>query len=149
METIEGQTFLMSAKGGSHFHDLHLRDCTFDNGALSMVKHPKRMSRVRNLRLSQCSAINSMIRPCVFEDVLVEDPSTNPILLVGLSFFAGSCARQDRQDQSQPVPEVFCTDAAILDQFAQARAAFYAETDWALDISEPSWGCAAKARCCI
>ena len=33
------------------------------------------------------------------------------------------------------VPEAFCTDAAILDQFAQARA-FYAETDWALDISE-------------
>ena len=104
METIEGQTFLMSYdKGGSHFHDLHLRDCTFDNGALSMVKHPKRMSRVRNLRLSQCSAINSMIKPCVFEDVLVEDLSTNPILLVWASFFRRvTAARQDRQDQSQP-----------------------------------------------
>lgn len=103
METIEGQTFLMSYdKGGSHFHDLHLRDCTFDNGALSMVKHPKRMSRVRNLRLSQCSAINSMIKPCVFEDVLVEDLSTNPILLVGLVLSPGHAARQDRQDQSQP-----------------------------------------------
>ena len=103
METIEGQTFLMSYdKGGSHFHDLHLRDCTFDNGALSMVKHPKRMSRVRNLRLSQCSAINSMIKPCVFEDVLVEDRPPTPSRWCGPRSFAGSAARQDRQDQSQP-----------------------------------------------
>ena len=138
METIEGQTFLMSYdKGGSHFHDLHLRDCTFDNGALSMVKHPKRMSRVRNLRLSQCSAINSMIRPCVFEDVLVEDLSTNPILLVWASFFRRVTLRgKIGKINLNLVPEAFCTDAAILDQFAQARAAFYAETDWALDISE-------------
>lgn len=138
METIEGQTFLMSYdKGGSHFHDLHLRDCTFDNGALSMVKHPKRMSRVRNLRLSQCSTINSMIKPCVFEDVLVEDLSTNPILLVWASFFRRVTLRgKIGKINLNLVPEAFCTDAAILDQFAQARAAFYAETDWALDISE-------------
>ena len=124
-------------KGGSHFHDLHLRDCTFDNGALSMVKHPKRMSRVRNLRLSQCSAINSMIKPCVFEDVLVEDLSTNPILLVWASFFRRVTLRGEiGKINLNLVPEAFCTDAAILDQFAQARAAFYAETDWALDISE-------------
>ena len=121
METIEGQTFLMSYdKGGSHFHDLHLRDCTFDNGALSMVKHPKRMSRVRNLRLSQCSAINSMIRPCVFEDVLVEDLSTNPILLVWASFFRRVTLRgKIGKINLNLVPEAFCTDAAILDQFAQ------------------------------
>ena len=120
METIEGQTFLMSYdKGGSHFHDLHLRDCTFDNGALSMVKHPKRMSRVRNLRLSQCSAINSMIKPCVFEDVLVEDLSTNPILLVWASFFRRVTLRgKIGKINLNLVPEAFCTDAAILDQFS-------------------------------
>ena len=137
METIEGQTFLMSYdKGGSHFHDLHLRDCTFDNGALSMVKHPKRMSRVRNLRLSQCSAINSMIRPCVFEDVLVEDLSTNPILLVWASFFRRvSCAARSARSISTSCPKPSARTPPSSTS-SQARAAFYAETDWALDISE-------------
>ncbi|WP_255469244.1 hypothetical protein [Achromobacter sp. UMC46] len=33
------------------------------------------------------------------------------------------------------LPAAFCQDARILEQFESARAAFYAETDWALDIS--------------
>ena len=33
-------------------------------------------------------------------------------------------------------PEAFCKDADRLRQFETARATFYAETDWALDISE-------------
>jgi hypothetical protein len=138
MQKTEGATFLMAYdKGNSHFSDLHFHDCTFDNGALSMVKTPQRMSRVQNVRLSKCRAVNSMIQPCMFEDVLIEDLSTNPILLVWASFFrrvklVGTIGKLNLN----LTPTAFCTDERLLDQFATARAAFYAKTDWALDISE-------------
>ncbi|MPT29210.1 MAG: hypothetical protein E2602_20440 [Achromobacter sp.] len=55
MQKIEGQELRMALdKGNAHFHDRHLRDCAFDNCGLSMVKHPQRMSRVQNVRLSNC-----------------------------------------------------------------------------------------------
>jgi hypothetical protein len=78
-----------------------------------------------------------MIQPCLFEDVLIEDLSTNPILLVWASLFrrvkfAGKIGKLNLN----LTPTAFCTDARILEAFAAARAAFYAETDWALDISE-------------
>ncbi|SSW66567.1 hypothetical protein [Achromobacter agilis] len=82
MKTIEGATFKLAFdKGNAQFRDLHVHDCAFDNCSLSMVKYPGRMSRVQNVRLSKCRAVNSMIKPCVFDDVVVEDLSTNPILL--------------------------------------------------------------------
>lgn len=124
-------------KGNAHFHDLHLHDCAFDNCGLSMVKYPQRMSRVRNVTLSQCRVVNSEIKPCVFEDVVVEDLSTNPILLVWASLFRRVTLKgKIGKINLNMTPEAFCTDADRLQQFETARAAFYAETDWALDISE-------------
>lgn len=138
MQKIEGQEFRMALdKGNAHFHDLHLHDCAFDNCGLSMVKYPQRMSRVRNVTLSQCRVVNSEIKPCVFEDVVVEDLSTNPILLVWAAFFRRVTLKgKIGKINLNLTPEAFCTDADRLRQFETARAAFYAETDWALDISD-------------
>lgn len=138
MQKIEGQEFRMALdKGNAHFHDLHLHDCAFDNCGQSMVKHPQRMSRVRNVTLSQCRVLNSEIKPCVFEDVVVEDLSTNPILLVWASLFRRVTLKgKIGKLNLNLTPEAFCTDADRLRHFETARAAFYAETDWALDISE-------------
>lgn len=136
--TIEGVAFQRAYdKGGSHFHDLHLHDCGFDICGLSMVKVPARMSRVQGVRISRCRVVNSEIMPCVFEDVVVEDLSTNPILLVWASFFrrVKLVGKIGKLNLNLP-PAAFCQDARILEQFESARAAFYAETDWALDISE-------------
>lgn len=138
MDCINGATFDKAFdKGRSHFRDLHLQDCTFDNCALSMAKIPERMSRVQQVRISTCRAVNSEILPCIFEDVVVEDLSTNPILLVWGSFFrrvklAGKIGKLNLNLH----PTAFCTNAVLLQQFETARAAFYAQTDWALDISE-------------
>lgn len=138
MERIENTTFKMAFdKGGSRFRDLHLHDCTFDNCGLSMVKSPARMSRVQGVTVSKCRVAKSEIKPCVFEDVLVEDLATNPILLVWGSLFrrlklAGKIGKLNLN----LLPTAFCTDATLLAQFEAARTAFYAETDWALDISE-------------
>ncbi|CUJ77347.1 hypothetical protein [Achromobacter dolens] len=138
MQKIEGKEFRMALdKGNAHFHDLHLHDCAFDNCGLSMVKYPQRMSRVQNVTLSQCRVVNSEIKPCVFEDVVVEDLSTNPILLVWAAFLRRVTLKgKIGKINLNLTPEAFCTDADRLQQFETARAAFYAETDWALDISE-------------
>lgn len=43
MESIQGAAFRKAFdKGGSHFRDLHVHDCTFDNCGLSMVTTPAR-----------------------------------------------------------------------------------------------------------
>lgn len=138
MQKIEGQQFRKALdKGNTHFHDLYLHDCAFDNCGLSMVKYPQRMSRVRNVTLSQCRVVNSEIKPCVFEDVVVEDLSTNPILLVWAAFLRRVTLKgKIGKINLNLTPEAFCTDADRLRQFETARAAFYAETDWALDISD-------------
>ncbi len=138
MQKIEGATLQMAHdKGQSHFQNLHLHDCTFDNCSLSMVKIPARMSRVQHVRLSGCRAVNAMIMPCVFEDVVVQDLSTNPILLVWASFFRRvTLVGKIGKINLNLAPEAFCQDGPRLAQFAAARAAFYANTDWALDISE-------------
>ncbi|WP_348994735.1 hypothetical protein ABFG95_15355 [Achromobacter sp. HNDS-1] len=138
MQKIEGQEFRKALdKGNTHFHDLYLHDCAFDNCGLSMVKYPQRMSRVRNVTLSQCRVVNSEIKPCVFEDVVVEDLSTNPILLVWAAFLRRVTLKgKIGKINLNLTPEAFCTDADRLRQFETARATFYAETDWALDISE-------------
>jgi len=138
MQKIEGQELRMALdKGNAHFHDRHLHDCAFDNCGLSMVKYPRRMSRVRNVTLSQCRVVNSEIKPCVFEDVVVEDLSTNPILLVWAAFLRRVTLKgKIGKINLNLTPEAFCTDADRLRQFEAARAAFYAETDWALDISD-------------
>lgn len=81
--------------------------------------------------------MNSEIKPCVFEDVVVEDLSTNPILLVWASLFRRVTLKgKIGKINLNLTPEAFSTDADRLQQFETARAAFYAETDWALDISE-------------
>ncbi|MFP3710416.1 hypothetical protein SB783_41270, partial [Paraburkholderia sp. SIMBA_009] len=73
----------------------------------------------------------------VFEDVVVEDLSTNPILLVWAAFFRRVTLKgKIGKINLNLTPEAFCTDADRLRQFETARAAFYAETDWALDISD-------------
>jgi hypothetical protein len=138
MDCINGATFEMAFdKGRSHFHDLNLHDCTFDNCGLSMVKIPENMSRVQGVRISKCRAVNSEIMPCIFEDVVVEELSTNPILLVWAGFFrrvklVGKIGKLNLN----LAPTAFCKDVGLLERFETARAAFYAQTDWALDISE-------------
>ena len=64
-----------------------------------------------------------MIQPCMFEDVLIEDLSTNPILLVWASFFrrvklVGKIGKLNLN----LTPTAFCKDERLLDQFAVASA---------------------------
>lgn len=138
MKRFEGAQFSRKFdSGGASYLDTAYVNCAFDNCGLSLSKHPGKMSVVSRVEVSCCSAANSEIGPCVFEDVFVQDLKTNPILLVWSSFFrrvklAGKIGKLNINF----APWGFCTDPDALSRFATARSEFYAETDWALDISE-------------
>ncbi|WP_448132836.1 hypothetical protein [Stenotrophomonas rhizophila] len=138
MKTFEGMNFKRKFDdGGSTFSDASYTSCVFDNCGLSLCKRPDRMSVVSGLTVSECYVVNSEIGPAVFEDVVVNDLKTNPILLVWSSFFrrvkfSGRIGKLNFNLR----PWGFCTDSDVLSRFAEARSQFYAQTDWAIDISE-------------
>lgn len=138
MKRFDGAQFSQKFdNGGASYSEAVHVNCAFDNCGLSLSKRPGKMSVVSRVDVSCCSAANSEIGPCVFEDVLVRDLRTNPILLVWSSFFrrvklAGKIGKLN----INLAPWGFCTDPDVLSSFATARSEFYAGTDWALDISE-------------
>lgn len=137
MKVFENHEFkMLFDDGGRKLESLRLTGCTFDNCGISLSKRPDRMSVVRDVAISKCKVINSEIGPTVLEDVSVEDLAVNPILLVWSSFFrrvslSGKIGKMNINIE----PFGFCTDDDLLARFSAKRAQFYAETDWALDIS--------------
>ncbi|GHH51402.1 hypothetical protein GCM10009090_13620 [[Pseudomonas] boreopolis] len=123
--------------GGSTFEDIGLNGCVFDNCGLSLAKSPEGMTRVKGVVATKCKVVNSEIGPCVFEDVVIDELATNPILLIWSSFFrrVRLSGKIGKIGINVP-PEAFFTDSKVLHDFSVAREAFYRETDWALDISD-------------
>jgi hypothetical protein len=138
MKEFEGMQFgKLFDDGGSAYSDFVYSNCVFDNCGLSLCKRPDKMSTVRSVKALECYAVNSEIGPSIFEDVVVSNLKTNPILLVWSSFFrrvtlSGKIGKLNLNIR----PWGFCTDADVLARFAEARSGFYAETDWAIDITE-------------
>jgi len=137
MKTLDGANIEMKFDdGGSTFVDAIYTNCIFDNCGLSLCKRPEKMSKVKRISVHGCHAVNSSVGPCEFEDVLIHDLKTNPILLIWSSFFrrvtlSGKIGKMNVNVE----PWGFCTDVDVLSRFSKARADFYRETDWALDIS--------------
>lgn len=141
MATIDGETFtgetftLAHDKGGSLFQSLDVTDCTFDNCTLSGVKRPDRMSRVSDVRITDCSLVNSQLGPTVLEDVAIDGLKANALVLCWSWFL-----RRVRVSGRITSIKLNRLPGAVVSEevraaFDEARAAFYAETDWALDLS--------------
>ncbi|WP_219906184.1 MULTISPECIES: hypothetical protein [unclassified Stenotrophomonas] len=137
MRNIDGQEFKMVFdQGGSVFEAVRIANSSFDNCGMSLSKHPSRMSSVRDVVVSNCKVINSEIGPTVFEDVQVEGLDVNPVLLLWSCFYRRVClVGKIGKIRVNIEPSAFCTDAGVLAEFAERRAAFYSSVDWALDIS--------------
>lgn len=137
MRLIESKDIKMAFDdGGSVFESLRIVDCNFDNCGLSLSKRPESMSVVRDVLVSNCNVVNSEIGPTVFEDVVIDGLAVNPILLFWSCFFrrfvfSGKVGKIKINIE----PSAFCKDGAVLAKFADMRSKFYAQTDWAMDIS--------------
>jgi hypothetical protein len=138
MKEYRNQTFRkLFDDGGALFSDMVFENCVFDWCGLSLTKSVDLMSRVRNVRLNNCSIVNqSGIGPAVFEDILVDGLVTNFLLILWSPFFKhvtleGGIGQikinqfADGMDHSHQMQQ----------PFDLARWRFYKTVDWALDIS--------------
>lgn len=116
--------------------DLEICECTFQFCALSLTQSMMRRSIVTGVRLTNCVAINCTIGPAVVDDVLIDGLKTLDLLICWSPFLRHVVLRgKVGTIKVNAAPGVEASDET-LEQFALARADFYAATDWALDITE-------------
>jgi hypothetical protein len=124
-------------RGGLSISDLHLLSCTFDNCGLSLTNDLTKMSSVSAVQLTGCSLRNSVIGPCLLQDVLIDGLSTADLLIVWGAFFRHVTLRgrigNIKINRAIHDPRRTAQMQAIFDL---ARDKFYAACDWALDITK-------------
>ena len=132
--TLDG---VIDEDSGAVFENLKVIACTFDNCEFSYTTKLKRRSIVRNVTLTECSAISSSIGPAILEDVTIDSLAVGDILLIWGSVFKhvtlkgkiGAVKINKTADRIKRRPSIEAS-------FAKARTQYYRTVDWALDISK-------------
>lgn len=123
---------------GKTFEYLEFLRCRFGNCSLSMTRDVRLRSCFTNIRIVQCEATRCTLEWGVVEDVLVDGLRTRGLLHSWGAVFKHTTLR-GRIDRIMLSPFVAAVAGATPEQAAVAvttNAAYYANVDWALDISE-------------
>ena len=125
---------------GTTFEDLNFERCTFNNCAISLTKDVAQRAVVRNVLLKQCTSINCGIGPAIFDDVTVDGLATNDLLILWGPLFK-HVTLKGKIGKLKINSAVHHVDRSpeVQSPFDSARAEFYANVDWALDIREASF----------
>ncbi len=138
MNEARGRSFVgLHDQGGARIVDLDLVGCRFESCVLSATRVVRSRTLVRSVKLEQCEQKGCYVGAAVFEDVVVDGLRSSEVLQVWGAVFR-HVVLKGRLDRLMLSPTVAPSTANWAEQraFADAAAAFYAETDWALDISE-------------
>lgn len=146
MPELTDQTFTLLKDGRADqlFADLHLRECHFDNCLLSAPQVNGGRSEVRNVLIERCKFTGCQIGPALLRDVTVADTTASD-----LSIFWGALFHRVRFTGRVSALKINRNVTALPDPDMQARydrdrSDFYADADWAIDISQArftSFGC--------
>jgi len=119
------------------FSDVEFRNCRFVNCRISITKNPRRRSTVRDVRLTNCETRMCGVEAAIVEEVVVDGLKTNYPLRIGGSVFKHVVLQGNigRLIVDSTVLPGKLTEAEQ-EAFDLANAAYYANVDWALDISE-------------
>jgi hypothetical protein len=138
----EGSTYYQAGRtydndSGRTFSDLEFRKCHFVSSVISMTRKPELRSTVRNVRLIQCEQHGCALEAAIVEDVLVDAFKTNGLFQTWGAVFKHVTLR-GQIGRVMLSPAVSPGKATPTQQraFDEANAAYYADVDWALDISE-------------
>lgn len=138
MNEARGRSFVgLRDQGGARIVDLDLVGCRFESCVLSATRVVRSRTLVRSVKLEQCEQQGCYVGAAVFEDVVVDGLRSSEVLQVWGAVFR-HVVLKGRLDRLMLSPTVAPSTANWAEQraFDDAAAAFYAETDWALDISE-------------
>lgn len=136
---IEGQSFVGQSihARGQTIADLEIKRCSFDAAGLSLTSDIAKRTTIRDVTVVDCRTNKVQIGPVVLDQVTVDGlltrdgmflwaPALRHVVLRGR---LGSFAFR------REVDPLFGTDAQEA-AVRRANGAFYADVDWALDISE-------------
>lgn len=150
MELIAGRTF-----DAPHYHDgqlitdVRLDGCTVDGATLRpdwANPDPLRRPTIRNVILRDTRAYHAYLEGAIVEDVTIENTKAGkaPLFLRGNAYrhvtLKGRIAPLEIRGKVFPGysrPEV---ETRVTSLWDQANAAYYATVDWAIDITEATYG---------
>jgi hypothetical protein len=134
---IDQKIFSQVDRGGLQVYGHLFRNCQFVNCAFSLTDKIESRSYARDIHIFDCHIANAQFGPGVIEDVDVDG-----LLTDDTTAFFGTLFRRVRL-RGEIGKISICPEAAswslpneVQVRFDSERAAFYAKTDWALDISK-------------
>jgi hypothetical protein len=118
-------------------HDVVCHNCRFDNCGLSLTKDPMKRSSVTAVTLSDCIVSASSIGPAILRSVNIDGLVTDSLFIIWGALFQ-QVTISGRIGKVKINTHVHHSDqtAATQKPFDAQRQEFYAQTDWALDISQ-------------
>jgi hypothetical protein len=143
MTTLERRSFelMRDRDSGAVFEDVRLTNCTFDNCSLSTgVKTPERRTKVRNVEISTCVALNCFVGPAVCDNVTIDGLVTNQLLVCEGSLFR-HVTFKGKSGSFKIIKRAGFVDIDAESQsvFDRDREAYYESVDWAVDISDAAF----------
>lgn len=111
-----------------------LSHCVFDNCSIGTQDDAAKISRFKNIRLSDCEILNCMVGPAVFEDIEINNLKTGDIAVFNTPLLkrvrlAGKIGKLKISNTG------FDLIQGLSGEILRFKDDFYADTDWALDIS--------------
>lgn len=139
MMQIENRAFRSLYDRGDKLllENMAFKRCEFSRCALSLTDQLDRISTVRNVELRYCSAIDCHMGPAVLSNVIVNGLATSDLFIIWCPYLdrvqlSGTIGRMKINTHARP--STFGNEKQ--QPFDEYRAAFYADVEWALDISE-------------
>ena len=111
-----------------------LSHCVFDNCSIGTQDDAAKISRFKNIRLSDCEILNCMVGLAVFEDIEINNLKTGDIAVFNTPLLkrvrlAGKIGKLKISNTG------FDLIQGLSGEILRFKNDFYADTDWALDIS--------------
>ena len=133
-DTFDGFTDRDSA---AVYSDIEFRNCEFQSCSISTTCSPPLRTTVRNVRLVNASEYGCAVDSAILEDVVVDGLNTHGDTLLTCGAVFKHVELKGKIDFLLLSNLVFPGHATPEEQqaFDEANAAYYAQVDWALDIS--------------
>lgn len=138
MKTLENARYCrLFDDGGAVLEDMKFHKCSFIHSGISLTSDLNRMSKVRNIELTDCNFDGCQTGPMVLSNVTISNLKTSDLFIVWCPYLdqvklSGTVGRMKINATADP--STFGNDKQK--PFDDYRAKFYSNVDWALDISE-------------
>ena len=140
MNKIENKRFFMEKSLDKNsivnIQNQELINCIFDNCSIGTEDNLSKISYFKNIKMTDCTILNCMVGPTIFEDVLIKNLKTGDIAIFDLPLLRhvkieGKVGNLKINNIGFTLEKSLSKKKELLD----LKNKFYETVDWALDIS--------------